>query len=174
VLALLVAAPYHNARADEPDPQMQAVPQAQPDPQVQAPQAQMDPQAQAPQAQAAPVQGPQAIACVPTRVHFDTDSAKLSTESQAVLDQAADCIKRNQRLRVTIEGNTDQRGTQEYNMKLGQERADAVSQYLTSKGVSPSQLSTLSFGKDRLLCDTKDPECLAKNRRTAIRAACKL
>jgi peptidoglycan-associated lipoprotein len=108
------------------------------------------------------------------RVHFATDSAEIAAADQPLLDQSAQCLKQHERLRVTVEGNADKRGTKEYNLALGQRRAEAVAHYLAQKGVSPDRLQTMSFGKDRPLCDTKDPTCLARNRRTAIRAACRL
>jgi len=112
--------------------------------------------------------------CGLTRVHFDTDSAALGTEAQAKLSAAAKCLTANHRLRVTVEGNADRRGTIEHNQELGDKRAKAVAQFLEAQGVSSSQLATESFGEANPVCNENDEGCWAKNRRTAIRAACKL
>jgi peptidoglycan-associated lipoprotein len=75
---------------------------------------------------------------------------------------------------VRVEGNTDERGSHEYNLDLGERRAHAVLGYLEGRGVSTEQLQAVSFGKTRPLCDAKNEDCFAKNRRTAIRPTCKL
>jgi peptidoglycan-associated lipoprotein len=68
-------------------------------------------------------------------------------------------------VKVRLEGNTDDRGTQEYNLALGERRAEAVKRYLEAQGVSAARISTVSFGKDNPLCNQNDESCWAKNRR---------
>jgi peptidoglycan-associated lipoprotein len=110
--------------------------------------------------------------CGLVRVHFELNSADLSDEDKTILKSTAECLKNEDRLRVSVEGNADERGTQDYNHQLGEERARAVSQYLEQQGVSVGQVSTISHGKDNPLCVQSDEECWARNRRTAIRPTC--
>jgi peptidoglycan-associated lipoprotein len=112
--------------------------------------------------------------CGVVRIHFALDSSALSSQDAAVLKESAACLKQNQRLQVSVEGNTDERGTSEYNQALGAKRAQAISQFLETQGVSASQLKTVSYGKNNPLCNAKDEECWSRNRRTAIRPACRL
>jgi peptidoglycan-associated lipoprotein len=107
--------------------------------------------------------------CGNFRVHFDTDSADLKDEDRRGLDRVARCLKADQTLRVTIEGNADQRGSTEHNVQLGDRRATAVASYLATLGVSEVQLRTVSFGEDNPLCIDKDEGCYSKNRRAAIK-----
>jgi peptidoglycan-associated lipoprotein len=113
-------------------------------------------------------------ACQPLRVHFAFDKSDLNLDAQTKLDKAADCLKDNQRQIVSIQGNTDERGTSEYNQALGERRARAVYDYLSSKGVSEKQLQTYSFGKDNPLCTGSDESCWKHNRRAALEPACRL
>ena len=140
-------------------------------------------QAPAPEEQPAPVQTTaaaekpqqqQAAACPMVRVHFAFDSAALEQEQKAPLDQAARCLRANQKQRVRIEGNADERGSDDYNKRLGAARAQAVASYLASQGVSRPQLDTVSFGEDNPLCQQSDTQCWARNRRTAVRASCRM
>jgi peptidoglycan-associated lipoprotein len=110
--------------------------------------------------------------CGLVRVHFEFDKADLSDNDKTILKSTAGCLKKDERLRVSIEGNADERGTHEYNDQLGEQRARAVSQYLEQQGVSAGQVSTISHGKDNPLCRQSDEECWARNRRTAIRPTC--
>jgi peptidoglycan-associated lipoprotein len=72
-------------------------------------------------------------------------------------------------LHVLIEGNADERGTEEWNIALGDKRATAVAEYLQRLGVSQPQLKTVSYGKERPLCEEHNEECWSKNRRAAVR-----
>jgi peptidoglycan-associated lipoprotein len=123
-----------------------------------------------------PVAGANAASagCGVARVHFDTDSAELTLGNQALLDASAACLQSNQRLRVSIAGNTDDRGSAEYNQELGKRRAQAVAQYLEARGVSPDRLETESHGENRPLCDENNQACWQLNRRTTVRDACRL
>ena len=78
-------------------------------------------------------------------------------------------LKDNPNLTVELSGNTDSRGTDEYNKKLGERRADSVRQYLTSKGIAASRLKTVSFGEIKPAADNKTEQGRAQNRRVDIR-----
>src|SRR5689334_5218758 len=78
--------------------------------------------------------------CTPAKVHFALDSSRIPETDYPDLDRAAACLKDNQRLRVEIAGNADERGTEEYNLALGDMRARSVSSYLQQQGVSDEQL----------------------------------
>jgi peptidoglycan-associated lipoprotein len=82
-------------------------------------------------------------------VYFAYDSFSLTGESKGALEANANWLKANSGRRVQIEGHTDERGTTEYNLALGDRRAGAVRDYLVSKGVSASQLTTISYGEER-------------------------
>lgn len=85
------------------------------------------------------------------------------------MQRMARCLKADHALHVTIEGNADERGTQEYNLALGDQRANAVARYLELLGVSAAQLRTVSFGKEQPLCMEHEEGCWAQNRRAAIK-----
>ena len=78
---------------------------------------------------------------------------------------AAQWLIDNQAVRFTIEGNADERGSQEYNIALGDERAAAVKKYLAAEGVLPSRMDALSYGEERPLCREENETCWQKNRR---------
>lgn len=98
-------------------------------------------------------------------IHFDYDSAELKPETQQLLDGHAAWLASNAAIAVQIEGHCDERGTEEYNLALGQRRADVVREYLVSKGVEPTRLSTISYGKLRPLTFDQNEEANALNRR---------
>jgi len=100
-------------------------------------------------------------------VFFKYDSYALSDDATALLDkQVVTWMENNPTRKVTIVGNTDERGTQEYNLKLGQRRADAVKKYLTLSGISGSRITTKSDGKSNPVDSNHNEEAWAKNRRT--------
>jgi peptidoglycan-associated lipoprotein len=98
-------------------------------------------------------------------IPFDYDSATVSAAAQDMLKQHAGWLKNKAAARVAIEGHCDERGTAEYNLALGQQRARAVYDYLTSQGIPAARLSTVSFGKERPLDPGHDEKAWAKNRR---------
>lgn len=107
--------------------------------------------------------------CSAIRVHFDLDGAELHADDRTNLDRMARCLRADHALRVTIEGNADERGTEEYNLTLGQRRALAVDKYLLTAGVSDAQLKTISYGKENPICREHDEACWEKNRRAAVK-----
>ena len=98
-------------------------------------------------------------------VHFPYDSSTLTEEARASLEKHALWLQSRRDARVTIEGHCDKRGTTEYNLALGEQRARAVWDYLVSLGVAPERLRTVSYGKERPLDPSDTEEAFAKNRR---------
>ena len=107
--------------------------------------------------------------CSTVRIHFDLDQADIHPEETAKLQRMGRCLKADHALHVTIEGNADERGTEEWNLALGDKRATAVENYLERLGVSVAQLKTVSYGELRPLCSQHNEECWAKNRRAALK-----
>jgi peptidoglycan-associated lipoprotein len=99
------------------------------------------------------------------RVFFDTDSYTVDEEDRSVLNAQAAWLQRHANVRVTIEGHADERGTREYNIALGDRRANAAKNYLASQGVDVSRLATISYGKERPEALGSDESAWAKNRR---------
>jgi len=98
-------------------------------------------------------------------VHFDFDRYDIRPEIANVLDTNADWLKSNLNFLVLIEGHCDERGTDEYNLALGEHRAKAAMNYLVSQGVHASRLTVISYGEERPLCTEKIEACWTKNRR---------
>ena len=116
-----------------------------------------------------PASGPGSIqefsASVGDRVFFDTDITDLSAAAQATLDKQAAWLNQYNRYSFTIEGHADERGTREYNFALGSRRAESVKDYLIAKGIAPSRIKTISFGKERPVAVCDDISCWSQNRR---------
>jgi len=98
-------------------------------------------------------------------VLFEFDSAKLSIEAQDILRQKAQWLKQNPRGRIIIEGHCDDRGTNEYNLALGDRRAFSSKSFLVDLGIVDSRLTTVSYGEERPLDSRAAEEAWAKNRR---------
>jgi peptidoglycan-associated lipoprotein len=97
-------------------------------------------------------------------IYFDYDKADLRPESQAALSQAAQLISQHPNWKVKIEGNCDERGSAMYNLALGERRANVAQQALTQGGVGPGQLQTVSYGKEKPVCNNANEDCWQKNR----------
>jgi len=97
--------------------------------------------------------------------YFDYDKADIRPDARASLSTTADFLKNNPRFRVTIEGHCDERGSTEYNLGLGDRRANAVKQYIVSLGVSADRVGTVSFGKEKPFCTETNEACWQQNRR---------
>jgi len=106
--------------------------------------------------------------CSNVRVHFEFNASELAESDKAGLERSARCLKADHDLHVTIEGNADERGTEEYNLALGDRRATTVARYLESLGASAAQLKTVSFGKENPLCVEHDEDCWQRNRRAEL------
>jgi peptidoglycan-associated lipoprotein len=105
------------------------------------------------------------------RIYFDFDKSDLKPEARDVLRRKADWLRKNPEFRITITGHCDERGTREYNMALGQRRADAAFKYLNALGVSADRIVTVSKGKEEPLDPRSTPEAWAKNRRAEFRVS---
>ena len=101
---------------------------------------------------------------VSDRVFFDVDQYDVRDDAAVILERQAAWLKRYPAVQVRIEGNADERGTREYNIALGSRRASAVRDYLVGLGVSPSRISTVSFGKERPIDPGADDEAFRRNR----------
>lgn len=110
-------------------------------------------------------QGPVGVARI---IYFDFDSYTVKPEYQSVLDAHARYLKSHTATRVTLEGNTDERGGREYNLALGQKRADAVRRSLGLLGVPESQMEAVSFGKEKPAVQGNSEDAYAKNRRVEL------
>ena len=99
------------------------------------------------------------------RVFFESDSTDLTPQSRATLDKQAQWLATYNRYAFTIEGHADERGTREYNVALGAKRAEAVRAYLASRGIEPSRMRTISYGKERPVAVCDDISCWSQNRR---------
>lgn len=97
--------------------------------------------------------------------YFDYDSAAIRPDAREALQKTADFLKNYPNVRVTIEGHCDDRGSTEYNLALGQRRANAVKEYLVSLGVPADRLNTTSWGKEKPFCTEDNEACWAQNRR---------
>ncbi len=98
------------------------------------------------------------------RVYFDTDHSDVRADAQGILAAQAAWLVRYPAVKIRIEGNADERGTREYNFALGARRAQSVSDFLVSKGVLPSRISTISYGKENPIDPGDDEAAWAKNR----------
>lgn len=99
------------------------------------------------------------------RVHFVTDSYSIDGEARSILDTQAAWLQANPSVNVTIEGHADERGTREYNLALGDRRANAAKNYLAGKGIAASRMTTISWGKERPEALGSDESAWAQNRR---------
>jgi len=100
------------------------------------------------------------------RVFFAFDSAVLNSTSQKTLDKQVAWLKKNSNKNVIVEGHADERGTREYNIALGDRRANAVKKYLVNSGVSASRITTISYGKERPAVLGSNSAAWAENRRS--------
>lgn len=98
-------------------------------------------------------------------IYFDFDMYNIRSDQPSRLDQNAKWLKKNPTARIRIEGNCDERGSNEYNLALGERRANSAKDYLTNMGIAPERIETLSYGEERPLCPEHDEECWSKNRR---------
>lgn len=143
------------------------------------------PPAPAPVVEAAPAAAPAAVTAAPVApppapkefearaelraIHFDFDKYAIRPGDAKILDANADWLKSNPDSLVLIEGHCDERGTNEYNMALGDRRAKATMNYLLSRGVQSTRMSTISYGEERPLCTEHNESCWSQNRRAELK-----
>jgi OmpA-OmpF porin, OOP family len=101
-------------------------------------------------------------------VHFDFDKQNLKPEAIMILDRAVTILQQNPMLTVTIEGHTDSVGTAEYNLALGERRANAVRDYLLNRGIAAARMRTVSYGEERPIDTNNTDAGRAMNRRAHI------
>jgi len=97
--------------------------------------------------------------------YFDYDQADIQSDAREALSRTAEFLRTNRQVRVMIEGHCDERGSTEYNLALGDRRAQAARQFLISLGVSADRIETVSWGKERPFCTESNETCWQQNRR---------
>ena len=102
---------------------------------------------------------------VPDRIFFATNKSKLTTASRDTLRKQATWMRKNKNVTVSVEGHADERGTREYNLALGERRANAAKDYLMTYGVSGKRISVISYGKERPVNPANSPLAWSQNRR---------
>jgi peptidoglycan-associated lipoprotein len=108
-------------------------------------------------------------ACLRQRVvYFDFDKSEIKPEFQQIMACHAKYLQDRPMAQMRLEGNTDERGSKEYNLGLGERRGNAVSSALQANGASASQVSVISYGKEKPVCREHNEECWSKNRRVEI------
>jgi peptidoglycan-associated lipoprotein len=110
----------------------------------------------------------QFVTQVGDRVFFAFDNNGLSQEAREQLDKQVEWLQKNEEHLIEIQGHCDQRGTKEYNMALGERRAEIVKRYLVSNGISEGRIMVASHGKERLFTDQETEEGYAQNRRVVL------
>jgi peptidoglycan-associated lipoprotein len=100
------------------------------------------------------------------RVFFETDSSELTSQARATLDKQAQWLQMYNRYAFVVEGHSDERGTREYNIALSARRAQAVRDYLASRGIEPTRMRTIAYGKERPVAVCDDISCWSQNRRS--------
>ncbi|BGI50723.1 MAG: peptidoglycan-associated lipoprotein Pal [Arsenophonus endosymbiont of Ceratovacuna japonica] len=101
-------------------------------------------------------------------IYFGFDKSNITSEYEHIIDQHAVFLRNNPSIKITVEGHTDEKGTSEYNIALGELRANSVKMYLQSKGVSSDQVAIISYGKEKPDIQGNDESAYAKNRRAII------
>jgi peptidoglycan-associated lipoprotein len=102
-------------------------------------------------------------------IYFDFDKSDLTIESLRILKENAHYLRNNTNIKIIIDGHTDNRGTIEYNLSLGQRRALKIKEYCVQLGISPNRIATISYGKERPIDKNNNELAWAKNRRAEIR-----
>jgi peptidoglycan-associated lipoprotein len=103
---------------------------------------------------------------VPDRVFFATSESVLTTAARETLRKQATWLRKNSKITIVLEGHADERGTREYNLALGERRANAAKDYLMTYGISSDRISVLSYGKERPIDSGSNPLAWSKNRRS--------
>jgi len=104
-------------------------------------------------------------------IYFDYDKADIRPDQVSHLQADAAWLKEHPGVKFTVEGHCDDRGSEEYNLALGDRRANAIKEFLLKEGVAPSSMSTVSYGEERPVCRESTEDCFGKNRRAAFTPA---
>jgi len=106
-----------------------------------------------------------AVAALTAKIYFDYDMAELSGEARSALDSKIPVMRANPAIRIRISGHADERGSDEYNLALGQRRAAVAKRYLTDQGIDPARIETVSYGEQRPAADGHEEASYRQNRR---------
>src|SRR3989304_400844 len=98
-------------------------------------------------------------------IHFDLDKYDIKDKDREILSNLADWLSKNKSVKIEIEGHCDERGTNEYNLALGERRANSAKKYLVTLGIQASRIGTISYGEEKPLCTESSEECWLNNRR---------
>lgn len=98
-------------------------------------------------------------------IHFDYDKYDIKEKDREILSGLADWLSRNKTAKIEIEGHCDERGTNEYNLALGERRANSAKKYIVTLGIDASRIGTISYGEEKPLCTESSEDCWFKNRR---------
>ena len=98
-------------------------------------------------------------------IFFDFDKEIIRSDSKLILNKNVQLFKENPDMQIIIEGHTDERGTNEYNLALGERRARITKRYLVARGIAPERISTITYGEERPFCAEQTEECFKLNRR---------
>ncbi|HEV2181242.1 MAG TPA: peptidoglycan-associated lipoprotein Pal [Gemmatimonadaceae bacterium] len=116
-------------------------------------------------AQAAQARMAQARSAIEQRILFEFDKSDIRADDKTVLDAKLPILRANPNMRIRIEGNCDDRGSEEYNLALGQRRAAAAKRYLTDFGIDAGRIDIISYGHERPVCTQDSEDCWSQNRR---------
>jgi peptidoglycan-associated lipoprotein len=105
---------------------------------------------------------------VGSQIQFAYDKSNLRADARRVVERWADWLRQYPAVTVTIEGHCDERGTREYNLGLGERRADSARKYLIALGINADRMGTISYGKERPLCVSSNEACYSQNRRDML------
>jgi len=112
--------------------------------------------------------GPEGIAFESEDLYFEYDQYTLTSEAQALLKKKAGFLRKHPEIMVTIEGHCDERGSSDYNLGLGERRADSARSYLVNLGIAPHRLATVSYGEEQPVDPGHDESAYARNRRAHL------
>jgi peptidoglycan-associated lipoprotein len=157
-------APVQTAPQVTPEQAKPAPSESRPEPLKQEPMAET-PAIQQEAPKTAPQQGGESLQNELQKIYFNFDSANLSDDARSSLSKNADMLAKNPSVKLRIEGNCDERGSDDYNMALGERRAKAARDYLVNLGVQPDRLSVISYGEEKPVDPGHDDAAWAKNRR---------
>lgn len=107
----------------------------------------------------------QARSTIEERIHFDFDKSDILADDKSILDAKLPILRANPNMRIRIEGNCDDRGSEEYNLALGQRRAAAAKRYLTDFGIDAGRIDIISYGHEKPMCTQDSEDCWSQNRR---------
>jgi len=108
------------------------------------------------------------IVCEPQPVHFNYDSSVIADSERGIVEHDVECL-RTSNVKVTVAGSCDSRGTEEYNMALGDQRARSLARQLVMRGISSKRIHTISYGEGQPVCSEENEACWSKNRRAELK-----